>query len=120
MNVLVVDDDVVQLESLKRGLNNKGYQVLQASSGEEALGFVGNADENKVDLVLTDYIMPGMNGIDLLKRIRDNHGSLPVIIMTAYGEKHVVVDAFRNLCDSFIEKPFTLNQLMEEITRVMK
>jgi CheY-like chemotaxis protein len=120
MNVLVVDDDMVQLESLKRGLKNKGYQVLEALSAEEALGYVSNAHVNKVDIVLTDYIMPGMNGIDLLRKIRDDYGSLPVIIMTAYGERDVLIDALRNRCDSFIEKPFTLNQLIQEITRVMK
>lgn len=120
MNILVVDDDIAQLESLKRGLKNKGYQVVEALSAEAALGFLANPGDKKVNLVLTDYVMPGMSGMDLLKKIRDNYGSLPVIIMTAYAEKHVVVDALRNLCDSFIEKPFTLNQLMEEITRVMK
>jgi DNA-binding NtrC family response regulator len=74
----------------------------------------------KIDLVLSDYVMPGLNGIELLKRIRENHGSLPVILMTAYGEKDLIIEALRNRCDSFLEKPFTLDQLIQEIERVTK
>ena len=120
MNILVVDDEVVQLESLRRGLRTRGYQVLEALSAEEALKCFTHSNMNKIDLVLSDYLMPGMNGIELLKRIRNHHGSLPVILMTAYGEKDLVIEALRNRCDSFIEKPFTLDQLMQEIERVKK
>lgn len=118
MNILVVDDDMVQLESLRRGLKTKGHQVLEALSGEEALERFTDSNMIKVDLVLLDYLMPGMNGIEVLKKIRQNYGSLPVIIMTAYGERDLVIEALRNRCNSFIEKPFTLNQLMQEIERV--
>ena len=120
MHILVVDDDRLQLETLRRGLRTKGYQVLEALSAEEALARFSHSNMNKIDLVLSDYVMPGLNGIELLKRIRENHGSLPVILMTAYGEKDLVIEALRNRCDSFIEKPFTLDQLMQEIERVTK
>ncbi|MFH1625138.1 MAG: response regulator [Pseudomonadota bacterium] len=115
-NILVVDDEAVQVESLRRGLRSKGYQVLEAMSAEEALVQL-EVNSDKIDIVLTDYLMPGKNGMDLLKAIRKTYGSLPVIIMTAYGEKDVIIEALRNRCDSFIEKPFTLDQLMEEIER---
>ena len=120
MNILVVEDDKVQLESLRRGLRNKGHQVLEALSAEEALNRFTHSNMTKIDLVLSDYVMPGLNGIELLKRIRENHGSLPVILMTAYGEKDLVIEALRNRCDSFLEKPFTLDQLIQEIERVTK
>lgn len=120
MNILVVEDDKVQLESLRRGLRNKGHQVLEALSAEEALNRFTHSNITKIDLVLSDYLMQGMNGIDLLRKIRESYGSLPVILMTAYGEKDLVIEAIRNRCDSFIEKPFTLDQLMEEIERVTK
>ncbi|UCE75222.1 MAG: response regulator [Methanomassiliicoccales archaeon] len=118
MNILVVDDDALQLETLRRGLKNKGYQVLEALSGKEAVKCFARSNMAKIDLVLSDYLMPGMNGIELVKKIRQNYGSLPVILMTAYGEKELVIEALRNRCDSFIEKPFTLDQLMQEIERV--
>jgi len=119
MNIVVVDDDMVQLETLKRGLRNKGYQVFEAVSASEALEHFAQSNIPKIDLVLSDYIMPGMNGMQLLKKIRRDYGSLPVILMTAYAEKDLVIEALRNRCNSFIEKPFTLNQLMQEIERVV-
>jgi DNA-binding NtrC family response regulator len=73
----------------------------------------------RVDLVLTDYVMPGKDGIGLLKKIREKYDELPVIIMTAYKEKGMLIDAIRNRCDGFIEKPFNVDQLINEIQRVM-
>jgi signal transduction histidine kinase len=116
MGILLVDDEIVQIESLKRGLKTKGFEVQEAASADEALERLKENPEG-IELVITDYLMPGSNGIDLLKRIREEYGSLPVIIMTAYGEKEVVIEALRNRCDSFIEKPFTLDQLTPEIER---
>jgi len=72
-----------------------------------------------VDMVITDYAMPEMNGLSLLKNIRKSDRKLPVIMMTAYGDKGIVIDALRNRCDSFIEKPFTLGQLMKETERAL-
>ncbi len=116
MNVMVVDDESAQIETLSRGLKSKGYQIQGASNGEEAMAHL-NDNHKKIDIVLTDYAMPGMNGLELLRKIRKNHKSLPVIMMTAYGEKDLIIDALRNRCDSFIEKPFTLDKLISEIER---
>ncbi|HYA13466.1 MAG TPA: response regulator [Syntrophales bacterium] len=117
MKILVVDDEIDEVESLNRGLRSKGYHVLQALNAQEALNHLCN-DATRIDLVITDYAMPMMNGMDLLRDIRKNHGNLPVIMMTAYGKKDLIIDALRNRCDCFIEKPFTLEQLLNEIERV--
>jgi DNA-binding NtrC family response regulator len=117
MKILVVDDDINLLESIGRGLRNKGFKVIQALSGEEALKHFDN--ESAIDLILADYVMPGMNGIDLLEKIREKSTSLPVIIMTAHWEKQIVVDAMRKNCNSFLEKPFTLDKLIKEIELVV-
>ena len=116
MNIMIVDDESVQVETLSRGLKSKGYQVYGAQNSEEALEYL-NYNHEKIDMVITDYAMPGMDGMELLKKIRENHKFLPVIMMTAYGEKDLIIDALRNRCDSFIEKPFTLEQLIDEIER---
>ena len=120
MNILVVDNNAVWLETLKRGLNINGHEVMEAMSANEALMNLGNPDTSDIDLVLTDCVMTEMNGIELLKEIRKNFGSLPVVIMTAYVEKVLLIDAFRNHCNDFIEKSFTLEQLMQKIKKVMK
>ena len=120
MNILIVDNNAVWLETLKRGLNISGYEVMEAMSANEALMNLSNPDTPDIDLVLTDYVMAEMNGIELLKEIRINYGSLPVIIMTAYAESALLIEAFRNHCSGFIEKSSTLDQLMQEIKRVMQ
>ncbi len=116
MNIMVVDDERVQIESVHRGLKSKGYGVLEASNCEAALKQLHD-NHKRIDMVITDYAMPGMNGMELLKKIRESNASLPVIMMTAYGEKKLVIDALRNRCDSFIEKPFNLDELLGEIQR---
>ncbi|MBC2693874.1 MAG: response regulator [Desulfobacteraceae bacterium] len=120
MNILVVDNNAVWLETLKRGLKISGHEVMEAMSANEALMNLSNPNTPCIDLVLTDYVMAEMNGIELLKEIRKNFGSLPVVIMTAYVEKVLLIDAFRNHCNGFIEKSFTLDQLMRKIKKVMK
>jgi len=118
MKIMVVDDEMVQIESLRRGLRSKRFDVVEALNGQEAMTRL-NDENGSIDMVITDYSMPGMNGIDLLRKIREKDSSLPVIMMTAYGEKDLVIEAMRNDCDSFIEKPFTLEMLMKEIDRAM-
>ena len=116
MEILVVDDEVDQVETLKRGLRRKGHKVLETTQAQEALNWLQNRDG--IEMVITDYLMPVMNGIELLEQIRKNYPTLPVIMMTAYGQKDLLVGALRNSCNGYIEKPFTLEQLMEEIERV--
>jgi CheY-like chemotaxis protein len=118
MNILVVDDEKVQIETLRRALRSKGYQVFEALNAIEALDQLESMTY-RIDMVLTDYVMPGKDGIELLKKIREKYGELPVIIMTAYGEKGMLIDAMRNRCDGFIEKPFNVDQLINEIQRVL-
>ena len=120
MNILVVDNNAVWLETLKRGLNISGHEVIEAMDADEAMEKLSNPNMPTIELVLTDYVMAEMNGIELLKEIRMNYGSLPVIIMTAYAENALLIEAFRNHCNGFIEKSSTLDQLMQEIKRVME
>jgi CheY-like chemotaxis protein len=116
LTILIVDDEAVSLESLRRGLKSKGYQVLEALSAQHALDLL-RQDGIRVDVVLTDYAMPEMDGMELVRQIRERHGNLAVIMMTAYGQKELDMDALRDHCDSFIEKPFTLDRLLIEIER---
>jgi CheY-like chemotaxis protein len=117
MNILIVDDDLTQLETLRRGLRSKGYNVLEASSGIEALNVFENTKKNKIDLILADYVMPEMNGIELLQKIREKSNALPVIIMTAFVKNNLLVEVMRFNCNSVLEKPFTLSKLHNEIQK---
>ncbi len=115
--ILLVDDEPEQLRSLKIGLSGKGYKILGVTSGPAALESLENR-HSPVHIVITDYFMPEMDGIDLLKHIRKRFRSLPVVLMTAYGQKSLVVEALKNQCDGFIEKPFTSEALIQEIDRI--
>lgn len=117
MDILVVDDDAKMLESIRIGLESSGHCVFEALSSKQALDQLG-LEGSGICMVVTDYLMPEMNGIDLLKAIRRNRLHLPVIIMTAYAEKGMVIEAFNNGCDSLIEKPFRLDQLVVEIEKI--
>ncbi len=117
MNILVVDDERDQLESLRRGLRSRHYQTVEAINACEAINALKSG--TSIDLVITDYAMPETNGMELLEQIREKRFDLPVIMMTAYGDKHLVVRALRNHCSGYIEKPFTLDQLLDEIQKVI-
>lgn len=117
MNILIVDDEKDELETLRRGLRIKGYEISEALSPENALRIL-EKNQNAITLVITDYLMPNMNGIDFLKAIRERYGSLPVIMVSAYGSSQVLTEAIQNGCNGFLEKPFTLDQLNREIIRV--
>lgn len=117
MNILVVDDETTMVESLRIGLESNGYQVFGALSGEQALDHLCHGD-HRIDLLITDYLMPTMNGLDLLAAVRRKQPSLSVMIMTAYSDTDLLIKALRDHCDSFIEKPFSLDQLMVEIERI--
>lgn len=116
MNILIVDDEPILIDSLELGLKKYGYRIIKCNNGKSALDYL-DRNPDTVNLVITDYAMPGMNGLELLKEIRNRFGNLPVIMMTAHGEKEIVVEALKHRCDSFIEKSFTLDELVTEIDR---
>lgn len=115
--ILLVDDEAEQLRSLRVGLTTKGFEVIGVSNGPEALRCLSK-EADRVGLVLTDYAMPVIDGLTLLERIKELGGHIPVIMMTAYGLKSLVIRALRLGCDGFIEKPFTLDEVIQEIRRV--
>ncbi len=115
--VLVEDEDAVRLFAA-RALRNKGYTVLEAPSGEAAMEhFEENGDD--VDLLITDVVMPNMDGPDLIRQVREMHPDIKVICISGYAE-----DAFRKRLDRaadihFLPKPFSLNQLAGKVKDVM-
>jgi two-component system, cell cycle sensor histidine kinase and response regulator CckA len=115
--LLVEDEDPVRLFSA-RALKNKGYRVIEAKSGEAALEII-TAGVEKVDLLVTDVVMPRMDGPSLIKEVRVLHPDMKVIFISGYAE-----DSFRKrLGDEggmhFLPKPFSLKQLAGKVKEVM-
>ncbi len=116
--LLVEDEDAVRLFGA-RALRNKGYKVLEARSGEAALEIIGSHGE-PIDLLITDVVMPRMDGPTLIKEVRSKQPNMKVIFISGYAE-----DAFRRRLDEnaeihFLPKPFSLKQLAGKVKEVMR
>ena len=107
--ILVVDDEKNYLLVLSAVLEEEGYEVLTAPGGLEALEIQKSSD---LDLVLTDMKMPGMDGIELLERIKAYDPDLPVIMMTAHGTVDKAVEAMQKGAYSYVLKPFDNERLI--------
>ena len=114
--ILVVDDDNPSLENVARFLRLKGYQVEVASNGYEAGQLI---EKTEFDLVLSDLIMPGVNGLDLLKRTRSIAPEIPVVLMSAFPGIEVTQIFERGAAD-FIPKPLDLDKLLSQLKRVLE
>jgi DNA-binding NtrC family response regulator len=101
--ILIVDDEPFNLDLLEQELLDLGYGVERASNGAEALKRI---DKNIPDLVLLDYQMPDMNGIEVLRAMRRDNSELPVVIITAHGSIERAVEAVKAGADDFVSKPF--------------
>jgi CheY-like chemotaxis protein len=118
--ILVVEDYGDSREMLKLILEGEGYQVLTASNGDEALEL---AKHSHIDLILTDFGLPGMDGMALVRRIRKLSGrvsKLPIIMLTAlYGSEYNQA-ALKAGCTDFLTKPVDLKKLQTMIERLLQ
>ncbi len=114
--VLVVDDDPVVRQSFNRVLTNKGYAVITAESGEEALR---KLNEEKYDAVYTDIRMPGMSGLDVAEQIKARRPWTPVVIITGYGTDAAEARAKAAGVSSFLHKPLSPEMIETSARDVM-
>lgn len=107
--ILIVDDEINYTRILSAVLQEENYETITANSGPEALTILNSSD---IDLVLTDMKMPGMDGIFLLEKIKQQDPELPVIMMTAHGTVEKAVEAMQKGAYSYILKPFDNDRLI--------
>lgn len=107
--ILIVDDEDNQRKSLAIGLRLEGYQILEASDGEGALDVLGR---EPVDLAIVDLMMPGINGLDLARRMRFRHPEVRIVLTSAYhlSERQLQRAEIRVL--GFVPKPFVMDDLV--------
>ena len=113
--LLVEDEDAVRMFS-SRALRDKGYKVLEASCGEEALKI---ASSEKFDLLVTDVVMPKMDGPTLSRRLRESIKNLKTIFISGYTEDTFRQDLDKNSNIHFLQKPFTLKDLASKVKEVI-
>ncbi len=111
--ILVVDDEIAILNSLRRVLNNLGYGVLVADSGDKALALMS---EQQIDLVISDMRMPGMDGYELLSRVKGLYPNTVRIILSGYADEKLVMKALlKNIARTYLFKPWNNHELAELI-----
>ena len=111
MKILITEDDATIREGICAYLSEFGYEIIEARDGREALS---KFESNKIDLVILDIQIPFINGLDVLRKIREK-SNLPVLILTAFSDEEFKITAFSNLADGYIEKPFSLPVLKARI-----
>ncbi len=115
--LLVEDEDAVRMFG-SRALVNKGYEVLTAESGESAIEIVASQEDKSFDLLITDVVMPNMDGPTLAQRMRQDSPGLKIIFISGYTEDKLKDHMGENI--SFLPKPFTLKQLAAKVKEVLE
>lgn len=117
--ILTIDDEEHILDLLEYNLEKGGYGVLRAETGEKGLAILQNM---QVDLVLLDYMLPGIDGMEVLKTIRSDQrlSALPVIMLTAKGEEIDKVLGLEMGADDYISKPFGVRELLARVKALLR
>lgn len=118
-NILIVEDEEAVRIFSSRALKNKGYKVLEAFSGENALQVIEGFGADKIDLIISDVVMPGISGPEFVEQVLEKYPNIKVIFVSGYGE-----DAFYEKYGSarefnFLAKPYNLNQLAERVKELL-
>ena len=116
--VLIVDDESRMRKLIKDFLMQKGYSILEASDGEEALN-VFEENQNKINLILLDVMMPKLDGWSVLRQIRQT-SKVPIIMLTARGEEQDELFGFELGVDEYISKPFSPKILVARVEAILK
>ncbi|MFQ3598183.1 MAG: response regulator transcription factor [Chloroherpetonaceae bacterium] len=116
-HILLVEDDRRLSESLIRALSESGFEVSYAQDAEHVLM---QLSQLRVDLVITDIMLPGINGIELCKRLKAQQPALPVIMLTALGETDDKLSGFNAGADDYLSKPFDFRELLARIHARLK
>jgi len=118
MRILIVDDEEVLRDVLDAVLRREGFEVAMASSGEEALAVLD--EDDNIDLVILDIMLPGISGIDTLRALRISNPSLPVIIITAFSSIDGAIEAMKHGAFHYIPKPFKNEEVILTVNKALE
>ena len=117
MKILVAEDEPMLLKTIELKLKKEGYEVITTADGREA---VAKIEEMDPDLVITDIMMPYVSGLEIVAIVRKkNNKRIPIIMLSAMEQEKVVMEAFELGADDYITKPFSLNELVIRVKRLM-
>jgi len=117
MKLLLIEDEPKTAQTLKLGLEENHYNVDLAYDGQMGLLL---AKRNKYDVIISDIILPGINGLDLCDQLRKGGNNTPILLLTALGQTNDKVAGFDSGADDYLVKPFEFNELLARIRSLMK
>jgi DNA-binding NtrC family response regulator len=117
MRILIIDDEEVLREVLETLLQREGFDTLTAATGEEGVTLL---DTEEADLVVLDMMLPGMNGIETMRMIRESHPTLPIIIITAYSSIDGAIQAMKEGAYHYIPKPFKNEEVVLTVRKALE
>lgn len=116
MKFLIVDDSSTMRRIIKNSLKRIGFEdIIEADSGIDALEIYQDAD-----IILTDWNMPEMDGLEFVRKVRDKDKSIPILMVTTNAAKDDIVEALKNGVNNYIVKPFTPETLKDKVEAVLK
>ena len=115
--ILIVDDEPFIRSLIRDSLETKDYETGLAANGEEALDELARC---RYDLVISDVVMPEMEGLELLKRIRKGYPGLRVIILTGFSREHGISDFLLCGANEYLTKPFQITELLDTVEKVLE
>ncbi|SHO49134.1 response regulator [Desulfopila aestuarii] len=110
--ILLVDDEEEFIATLGQRLETRNLKVMAATSGERAIEIVDSQD---VDVIILDLAMPGMDGLEVLRRIKNGHPEAEIIMLTGHATIESTVEAMKLGAEDFLEKPVDMKELLEKI-----
>ena len=116
MRTLIVEDETFVQDLLRKVLTKQGYSVTTASDGREAMEIL---EESSYDLVLTDVVMPRMEGFELLRWIKSQQPATKVIVLTGFARRHSISDFLLYGADDYLSKPFLVPELLAAVERAI-
>ena len=120
MKILVVDDERAVRESLRRALELEGYEIELAADGQEALQLLETNGDAQPDAVILDVLMPGVDGLDVCRRLRRSGNRVPVLMLTARDEIENRVAGLDAGADDYVTKPFALEELLARVRALLR
>jgi two-component system response regulator MprA len=120
MRILVVDDERAVRESLRRALELEGYDVELAADGQEALDLLESEQNGAPDALVLDVLMPGVDGLEVCRRLRQSGSRLPILMLTARAEVENRVEGLDAGADDYVTKPFALEELLARLRALLR
>lgn len=116
MVILIAEDDELILRTIEHKLLKEGYEAILSRNGKEAIEHI---KDSEVDLIITDIMMPFVSGIEILSALNLMEKKIPIIMLSSMGQEEVILTAFDLGASDFIVKPFSPNELMLRVKRLI-